>query len=59
MDWKFEDVRNLFRIKKEIDDTTIKDGRNLFRLKRKIKAIKKTISDIRNIFVHEEGHYCK
>ena len=25
-------IRNLFRLRKEIDDTTIKDIRNLFRL---------------------------
>ena len=30
-----KDVRNLFRLKKEIDDTAIKDIRNLFRLKKK------------------------
>ena len=33
-----EDVRNLFRLKKEIDDTTIKDIRNLFRLKKENKV---------------------
>ena len=41
MDLKIEGVRNLFRVKKEIDDTTIKDVKNLFRLKKEIKAIKK------------------
>ena len=30
-----KDVRNLFRLKKEIDDTTTKDVSNLFRLKKK------------------------
>ena len=29
-----KDIRNLFRIKKELNDTAIKDIRNLFRLKR-------------------------
>ena len=29
------DVRNLFRLQKEIDDTAIKNIKNLFRLKRK------------------------
>ena len=27
-----KNARNLFRLKKEIDDTTVKDVRNLFRL---------------------------
>ena len=34
-----KDVRNIFRLKKEVDDTTIKDIRNLFRLKKVIKKI--------------------
>ena len=29
-----KDVRNLFRLKNEIDDITIKNQRNLFRLKK-------------------------
>ena len=28
-----KDARNVFRLKKEIDDTTVKDVRNLFRLR--------------------------
>ena len=32
-----KDVKNIFRLKKEIDYTTIKDVRNLFRLKKKKK----------------------
>ena len=28
-----KDARNLFRLKKEIDDTRVKDVRNLFRLR--------------------------
>ena len=28
------DVRNFFRLNKEIDETKIKDARNLFRLKK-------------------------
>ena len=40
MRWKIEDsitknMRNLLRLKKEMDDTTIKDVRNVFRLKSK------------------------
>ena len=33
-----KDIRSLFRLKKELNDTAIKDIRNLFRLK-KIKRI--------------------
>ena len=50
-----KDVRNLFRLKKEIDDTKIKDIRNLFRLKKEKKVIKDRIPRyIRNIFENEE-----
>ena len=46
---------NLFRLKKEIDDTTIKDKRNLFRLKKENKVIKdRMLRDIRNSFEHQE-----
>ena len=34
----FEDVTNLFRLKTEIDDTTIKDVRNLLRTKKNYTA---------------------
>ena len=30
-----KNVRNLFRLKKEIDDNTFKDDKNLFKLKKK------------------------
>ena len=46
-----EDERNLFRLKKEIDDTTIKHTRNLFRLKIENKVIKdRIVREIRNFF---------
>ena len=52
------DVRNLFRLEKEIDVTTVKDIRNPFRLKKSIEAIKyRAIGDIRNIFQHKEENY--
>ena len=48
-------VRNLFRLKRELDDTWIKNIRNLLRLKKKNEAIKdRVIRDIRNYFEHEE-----
>ena len=36
-----KDIRNLFRLKKELNYTAIKDIRNLFRLKKKRKKLKK------------------
>ena len=46
-----KDVRNLFRLKKQIDDTAFKDIRNLFRLKKGNKVIKgRVLRDIRNRF---------
>ena len=56
-----KDVRNIFRLEKEIDDTAIKDIRNLFRLKKENKVIKdKILRDIRSLFEHgeqEESYY--
>ena len=43
-----KDVRNLFRLKEEIEDITIKHIRNLFRLKKEIDDA--TVKDIRNLF---------
>ena len=55
-----KDVRNLFWLKKEIDDTAIKDIRNLFRLKKENPIIKNRIlSNIRNLFQHERKDYYK
>ena len=52
IDQKIEDgiiknVRNIFRLKKEIDDTTIKD---IIRLKMKMKQSKRVIRDIKGTF---------
>ena len=38
-----KDVRNLFRLKKEIDVTAIKDIRDIFRFKKETEAIKDRI----------------
>ena len=43
-----KDVRNLFRLKNEIDDAATKDVRNLFTLKKEIDRT--TLNDIRNLF---------
>ena len=46
-----QDVRNLFRLKKEIDYTTVKDKKSLFRLKKENKVIKdRILRDIRIVF---------
>ena len=42
-------IKNLFRLKKEINDTAIKETRNLFRLK-KNEAIKDTVIEILETF---------
>ena len=53
-----KDVRNLLRLKQEIDDTTIKNIRNLFILQKEDKAIKnRIIRDIRNLFEDKEEDY--
>ena len=53
-------VRNVFRLKKELDDITIKGIRNFFRLEKEIKVMKyRIIRDIKNLFQHEEEDYYK
>ena len=50
-----KDIRNLFRLKKELNYTAIKDIRNFFRLEKETKAIKdRILRDIKNLFEHEE-----
>ena len=50
-----KNIRNLFRLKKELNYTEIKDIRNLFRLAKETKAIKyRILRDINNRFEHEE-----
>ena len=54
------DIRNLFRLKNELNYTAIKDIRNLFTLEKETKAIKKrTLGDIKNLFEHGEENYYK
>ena len=46
------------KIKKQIDDSTIKDIRNLFRLRKENEVIKdRVIRDIRNLFEYEKEDY--
>ena len=50
-----KDIKNLFRLKKEINCADIKDIRNVFKLEKEAKAIKDIIlRDIKNLFEHEE-----
>ena len=50
-----KDIKNLFSLKKELNDTAIKDIRNLFRLEKETKEIKdRELRDIKNLFEHEE-----
>ena len=50
-----KDVRNFFRLRKEINYYAIKDIRNLFKLEKGTKTIKERIlRDIKNLFEHEE-----
>ena len=51
----FKDIRNLFRLKIELNYTAIKDIRNLYRQDKETKAIKdRILRDIKNLFEHEE-----
>ena len=49
------DIKNIFRLKKELNYTAIKDIRNLFRLEKETKAVKDRIPTVvKNFFEHEE-----
>ena len=54
-----KDIRNLFRLSKELNYTEIKDVRSLFRLEEELKAIKdRILRDIKNLLGHEERENC-
>ena len=58
LDKKLEDNIIKERLKREIDDITIKDIRSLFRLKEENEAIKeRVVRNIRNFFEYEEDYY--
>ena len=46
-----KDIRNLFRLKKEVSNTTIKDITNLFRLEKKLEQLKIEYLEILRIFL--------
>ena len=56
-----KDIRNVFRLKKELSYIAIEDIRNLFRSEKETKAIKdRTLRHIKNLFEHgEEENYYK
>ena len=50
-----KDIRNLFRLKKELNCTAVKDISNFSREEKETKAIKdKIVRDIKNLFEYEE-----
>ena len=56
-----KDIRNLFRLKRELDYTAIKYIRNIFRQEKETKETKdRILRDIKNLFEHEkEENYYK
>ena len=53
-----KDIKNLFRLKTELNYTAIKDIRNLFRQEKESKAIKdRILRDIKNLFEHEKKKF--
>ena len=56
-----KDIRNLFRLKQELNYNAIKDIRNLFRQEKETKEIKdRVLRDIKNLYEHEkEENYYK
>ena len=50
-----KDIRNIFRLEKELNYSAIIYIRNLFKLEKDTKAIKdRILRDIKNFFEHEE-----
>ena len=57
-----EDIKNLFRLKKELNDNPIRDITNLFKQQKETKAIKyRILCHIKTLFEHgkEEKNYDK
>ena len=54
-----KDIRNLFRLKKELNCTAVKNIRKLFRTDTETKVIKdRILRDTKNLFVREEEENC-
>ena len=57
---KIKDIKNLFRLNKELNYTALKDIKHLFRWEKETKAMKdRILRDIKNLFEHEEENYYK
>ena len=55
-----KDIKNFFRLRKELNYTAIKDSRNLYRLEKETKEVIKIRRDISNLFEREqEENYFK
>ena len=53
-----KDIKNLFRLKRELNYTSFKDIRNLLDKKKETKSIKdRKLRLIKNLFEHEENYY--
>ena len=53
-----KDIKNLFRLKRELNYTSFKDIRNLLDKKKETKSIKdRKLRVIKNLFEHEENYY--
>ena len=53
---KHKDIRKLFRLKKELNDTAIKAIRIFLNKKKKLQQLQ-ICRDIKNLFEHEENYY--
>ena len=50
-----KDIRNIFRLEKEQNDTAIKDIRNIFSLKKEVKGITDIVlRSIKNLFEYDK-----
>ena len=57
---KIKDIKNLFRLNKELNYTALKDIKYLFRWEKGTKAMKdRILRDIKNLFEYEEENYYK
>ena len=55
-----KEIKNLFRLKKELNHIAIKDIKNLFRIEKETKAIRdRILRDMKNLFEYEEEDYYK
>ena len=58
-EYNIKDIKNLFRLRKEIDNNATKDIRDLFRLKKGNKTMKDEMIRGIKTLSEEEDNYCK